>query len=260
MMALLRVAAYARVSTDSEEQLNSYKAQLDYYTKLILGNPDWKFVEIYTDPGLSGTQLKKRDDFNRMIQDALDGKIDMIIIKSISRFARNTVDSIATIRKLRAKGVDVFFETENIHTMDGNSEFIVSIMSSVAQKESEDISQNVTWGHRKRMADGKLLMSYKSFLGYKKGEDGLPEIVEEEAATVRWIYALFLEGKTIRQITKRLMDQGILTPRGNAKWSVSTVQSILQNEKYAGNALLQKKYTVDFLSKTIKKNEGELPP
>jgi DNA invertase Pin-like site-specific DNA recombinase len=183
----------------------------------------------------------------------------MIIIKSISRFARNTVDSIATVRKLKAQGVDIFFETENIHTMDGNSEFVVSILSTIAQKESEDISQNVTWGHRKRFADGKLLMPYKSFLGYEKGPDGQPQIVEEEAAVVRCIYVHFLEGRTIRQIAKYLTEQGIPTPRGNKNWAVTTVQSILQNEKYAGNALLQKKYTVDFLSKTIKTNEGEVP-
>jgi len=143
--------------------------------------------------------------------------------------------------------------------MDCNSEFIVSIMASVAQKESEDISQNVTWGHRKRFADGKLLMPYKSFLGYEKGPDGMPQIVEEEAAVVRRIYALFLEGKTYRQITRLLMDQGVLTPRGNTAWSVSSVKSILQNEKYAGNALLQKKFTTDFLTKTQKVNEGEVP-
>ena len=256
---MLRVAAYARVSTDSDEQLNSYAAQLDYYTKYIKQHADWKFVEVYADEGLSGTRLKKRDNFNRMIADALAGKIDMIIIKSVSRFARNTVDSIATVRQLRARGVDIYFETENIHTMDGNSEFIISIFSSVAQKESEDISQNVTWGHRKRFADGKLLMSYKSFLGYEKGEDGQPQIVEEEARVVRWIYALFLEGKTYRQIAQALMEQEIRTPRGKTVWSVSTVQSILKNEKYAGNALLQKRFTVDFLSKTIKDNEGEVP-
>ena len=189
---------------------------------------------VSSDEGLSGTQLKKRDNFNRMIDDALAGKIDMIIIKSVSRFARNTVDSIATIRKLKAKGVDVYFETENIHTMDSNSEFLVSIFSSVAQKESEDISQNVTWGHRKRFADGKLLMPYKGFLGYEKGPDNLPQIVEEEAKVVRQIYALFLDGKTFRQIARLLTERGFPTPRGNAVWNVSTVKSILQNEKYAG--------------------------
>ena len=258
-LVLLRVASYARVSTGSDEQLTSYKAQVEYYTKLISEHPDWQFVEVYADPGLSGTSLKNRINFNRMIADALAGKIDMIIIKSISRFARNTVDALDTIHKLKARGVDVFFETENIHTMDCNSEFIVSIMASVAQKESEDISQNVTWGHRKRFADGKLLMPYKSFLGYEKGPDGMPQIVEEEAVTVRRIYALFLEGKTYRQITRLLMDQGVLTPRGNTAWSVSSVKSILQNEKYAGNALLQKKFTTDFLTKTQKVNEGEVP-
>ena len=210
--------------------MTSYEAQVDYYTKLINGHPDWEFVEVYADEGLSGTRLKNRKNFNRMIDDALDGKIDMIIIKSVSRYARNTVDALDTVHKLKAKGVDIFFEVENIHTMDCNSEFLISIFAIVAQKESEDISQNVTWGHRKRFADGKLLMPYKSFLGYEKGPDGLPRIVEEEAEIVRWIYGLFLEGKTYRKIAQALTDRGVKTPRGNTAWSVSTVQSILSKD------------------------------
>jgi DNA invertase Pin-like site-specific DNA recombinase len=253
-----RVAAYARVSTGSDEQLSSYEAQVDFYTRHINDNSEWEFVSVYTDEGISGTNMKKRDGFNRMIADALDGKIDLILTKSISRFARNTVDSLVTVRKLKEKGVEIFFEKENIYTLDAKGEMFITIMSSLAQEESRSISENVTWGKKRSMEDGKISLPYKHFLGYEKGEDDLPKIVEEEAKIVRKIYSLFLEGKTIRNITQYLTDQGIPTPSGKKQWSVSTITSILSNEKYKGDALLQKTYTVDFLSKTIKKNEGEL--
>jgi DNA invertase Pin-like site-specific DNA recombinase len=253
-----RVAAYARVSTDSDEQLSSYEAQVDFYTRHINNNPEWEFVFVYADEGISGTNMKKRDGFNRMIADALDGKIDLILTKSISRFARNTVDSLVTVRKLKEKGVEVYFEKENIYTLDAKGEVLITIMSSLAQEESRSISENVTWGKKKSMEDGKISLPYKHFLGYEKGKNDLPKIVEEEAKIVRQIYSLFLEGKTIRNITQYLTDQGIPTPSGKKQWSVSTIASILSNEKYKGDALLQKTYTVDFLSKTIKKNEGEL--
>jgi len=252
-----RVAAYARVSTDSDEQLSSYEAQVDFYTRHINSNPEWEFVCVYTDEGISATNTKKRDGFNRMITDALDGKIDLILTKSISRFARNTVDSLVTVRKLKEKGVEIYFEKENIYTLDAKGEILITIMSSLAQEESRSISENVTWGKKKSMQDGKISLPYKHFLGYEKGENNLPRIVEEEAKIVRNIYSLFQEGKTIRNITKYLTDQGIPTPSGKRQWSVSTIVSILSNEKYKGDALLQKTYTVDFLSKTIKKNEGE---
>jgi DNA invertase Pin-like site-specific DNA recombinase len=254
-----RVAGYARVSTDKAEQKTSYEAQVDYYTKLIRENPDWEFVKVYTDEAVSGTSTKGRDGFNEMVQDALDGKIDLIVTKSVSRFARNTVDSLTTVRKLKEKGVEIYFEEQNIYTLDSKGELLITIMSSLAQEESRNISENVTWGHRKRMADGKVSMSYKRFLGYERGEDGTPQVVESEAAVVREIYALFLEGKTIRQIAKTLTDKGIPTPGGHEIWSVSTTRSILQNEKYTGNAVLQKKFTVDFLTKKTKINEGEVP-
>ena len=211
------------------------------------------------DEGISGTSTKKRDDFNRMIADALDGKIDLILTKSVSRFARNTVDTLTTVRKLKEVGVEVFFEKENIYTLDSKGELLITIMSSLAQEESRSISENVTWGKRKSMEDGKIHLPYKRFLGYEKGENGLPQIVEDEAKTIRLIYALFLEGQTYRNIARHLTTQGILTPCDKQKWSVSTVMSILRNEKYKGDALLQKSYTVDFLSKAVKKNEGELP-
>nr|DAN14081.1 MAG TPA: integrase [Caudoviricetes sp.] len=254
-----RVAAYARVSTDTEEQLTSYEAQVDYYTRYIQSKDEWNFVGIYTDEGISATSTKKREGFNRMIKDALDGHIDMIITKSVSRFARNTVDTLTTVRQLKEKGVEVYFEKENIYTLDSKGELLITIMSSLAQEESRSISENVTWGQRKRFADGKVSLPYKRFLGYKKGEDGLPKIVESEAKIVRMIYILFLEGKTTCGIAKLLTESFIPTPSGKQKWQTSTVASILQNEKYKGDALLQKKFTVDFLTKKQKVNEGEVP-
>src|SRR5690554_5167619 len=254
-----RVAAYARVSTDTEEQLTSYEAQVDYYTRHIQSNSDWEFVEVYTDEGISATNTKKRDGFKRMVQDALDGKIDMIITKSVSRFARNTVDTLTTVRQLKEKGVEVYFEKENIYTLDSKGELLITIMSSLAQEESRSISENVTWGQRKRMADGKVSLPYGQFLGYEKGEDGLPKIVESEAEIVRRIYGMFLQGMTPYGIAKQLTKDGILTPAKKKNWSAGTVRSILTNEKYKGDALLQKSYTVDFLTKKKKVNEGEIP-
>ena len=254
-----RTAAYARVSTDSEEQLTSYEAQVDYYTKYIKERADWEFVRVYTDEGISATNTKKRDGFKQMIADALDGKIDLIITKSVSRFARNTVDSLVTVRQLKEKGVEVYFEKENIYTLDSKGELLITIMSSLAQEESRSISENVTWGRRKRMADGKVSLPYGQFLGFEKGEDGLPKIVESEAEIVRMIFRLFMEGKTPSAIAKQLASQGIKSPAGKKTWQVATVKSILTNEKYKGDALLQKKFTVDFLTKRRKANEGEVP-
>ena len=254
-----RVAAYARVSTDSEEQQTSYAAQVDRYTKYIQERADWEFVAVYTDEGISALNTKHRDGFNRMVADALDGKIDLIVTKSVSRFARNTVDSLTTVRKLKEKGVEVFFEKENIYTLDSKGELLITIMSSLAQEESRSISENVTWGQRKRMADGKVSLPYKHFLGYRKGVDGLPEIVPEEAEIVRNIYRWFMEGKTPTGIARTLTEQGVPTPAGKEQWCSSTVKSILTNEKYNGSALLQKRFTVDFLTKKSKVNEGEVP-
>jgi len=238
-----KVAAYARVSTENEEQSTSYEAQIDYYTKRIESNPAWEMVKVYSDEGISATSTKKRDGFNHMIRDALDGKIDLILTKSVSRFARNTVDTLTTVRKLKEKGVEVYFEKENIYTMDSKGELLITIMSSLAQEESRSISENVTWGQRKRFADGKVSLPYGRFLGYEKGEDGLPKIVESEAEVVRLIYKLFLEGKVINAIATELENQEIATPSGKEKWQRSTVLSILSNEKYCGNALLQQSGT-----------------
>lgn len=254
-----KVAGYARVSTDSEEQLTSYEAQVDYYTKFIRSNPDWEFVDVYTDEGISATNTRHREGFNRMIADALAGRIDLIVTKSVSRFARNTVDSLTAVRKLKEHGTEVYFEKEGIYTFDSKGELLITIMSSLAQEESRSISENVTWGQRKRFADGKVSLPYKSFLGYRKGSDGLPEIVPEEAEIVREIYKLFIQGKTVNWIATHLTAKGIPTPRGKEKWQTSTIESILTNEKYKGSAVLQKKFTVDFLSKKMKVNEGEVP-
>ena len=255
----LRVAAYARVSTDSNEQFISYEAQVDYYTQYIQRNPEWEFVKIYADDGISGTSTKNRTGFNEMIADAMSGKIDLILTKSVSRFARNTIDSLVTIRKLKEKGVQVYFEKENIYTFDGKGELLLTIMSSLAQEESRSISENVTWGQRKRFADGKVNLPYKNFLGYRKGADGFPEVVPEEAVIVRRIYSRFMAGQTTAMIAKDLTTDGILTPARKQRWQSSTVESILKNEKYKGAALLQKCFTVDFLTKKRKVNEGEVP-
>lgn len=253
-----RVAAYARVSTDYEEQITSYQAQVRFYTNYIQSRSDWQFVDVYTDEGISALNTKKRDGFNRMIADALDGRIDLIITKSVSRFARNTVDSLSTIRKLKEHNVECYFEKENIWTFDGKGELLISIMSSLAQEESRSISENVTWGHRKRFAEGRVTMCYGSFLGYRKGEDGTPEIVPEEAEIVRYIFRHFIKGQTPYKIAAELTTQGVPTPGGKQKWTTGTIKSILTNEKYKGDALLQKKFTVDFLTKKTKRNEGEV--
>ena len=256
---LRRVAAYARVSTDSDEQFTSFEAQVDYYTRQIAANPEWTMVEVYTDEGITGTNTKKRDGFNRMIADALAGKIDLIITKSISRFARNTVDTLTAVRQLKDKGVEVFFEKENIFTMDSKGELLITIMSSLAQEESRSISENVAWGKRAKCEEGKVYLPYKQFLGYKKGSDGQPQIVEEQAIIVRQIYKMFLEGLMPSGIAKRLTAQGIPSPAGKPRWYSGTVESILTNEKYKGDALLQKTFCVNFLTKEMKRNEGELP-
>lgn len=254
-----KVAGYARVSTDHDDQFTSYEAQIDYYTKYIKSRDDWIFVNVYTDEGITGTSTKHREGFKSMVADALDGKIDLIVTKSVSRFARNTVDSLTTIRQLKEKGTEVYFEKENIWTFDSKGELLLTIMSSLAQEESRSISENCTWGQRKRFADGKVTVPFSRFLGYDRGSDGNLVVNEEQAATVKRIYALFLKGKTPFGIAKILTADGIPSPAGKPKWSASTVKSILSNEKYKGDALLQKTYIEDFLTKKAKVNNGEIP-
>lgn len=254
-----RVAGYARVSTDHEDQQTSYEAQVDYYTNYIKGREDWEFVSVFTDEGISATSTTKREGFNKMINAALDGRFDLIITKSVSRFARNTVDSLTTIRKLKENKVECYFEKENIWTFDSKGELLLTIMSSLAQEESRSISENVTWGQRKRFADGKVSVPFKRFLGFEKGEDGNLVVNEEQATIVRRIYGMFLQGRSPYAIARVLTEEGVPTPGGKEKWAQGTVKSILTNEKYKGDALLQKVYTVDFLSKKKKVNEGEVP-
>ncbi len=254
-----RVAGYARVSSDRDEQKNSYAAQVNHYTTFIQSRKDWEFVKVYADEAITGTNTKKRDEFNEMIQAALKGEIDLIIAKSVSRFARNTVDSLVTIRKLKEKGIEVFFERENIYTLDSKGELLLTIMSSLAQEESRSISENVKWGKRNSFKEGRVSLPYKRFLGYRKGPDNLPEIVHEEAVIVRNIYRMFLDGKGPSSIARCLTEQGIPTPAGKSKWLPGVVESILSNEKYKGDALLQKTFCTDFLTKKLKVNEGEVP-
>ena len=254
-----KVAGYARVSTDMEEQLTSYDAQVKYYTDYIKNHDDWEFVGMYADEGITGTSIKHREGFKRMIADALAGKIDLIITKSVSRFARNTVDSLTTIRKLKETGTECYFEKENIWTFDGKGELLLTIMSSIAQEEARSISENCTWGQRKRFADGKVSFPYSSVLGFDRGTDGEIVINYEQAKTVKSIFKMFLEGMTPHSIAVNLTKQGIKSPTGKDKWNQGTVRRMLSNEKYKGDALLQKEFTVDFLMKKQKKNEGEIP-
>ena len=256
---LKRVAAYCRVSTKQEEQLNSYETQVRYYTDRINREPGWKLAGIYADKGITGTSMKKRDEFNKLIRQCKRGKVDMIIVKSISRFARNTLDCLKITRMLRELKVDVYFEEQNLHSIDPSSEFYISIYGSVAQSESENISHNVTWGKARSAKDGNVFFAYKSFLGYRRGADGKPEIDPEQANTVRRIYDHFLAGNSLQQIANGLTADGIPTPMGRTVWQASVVQSILSNEKYKGDALLGKTYVEDCISKKVKVNAGERP-
>ena len=254
-----KVAAYARVSTDEEEQQTSYAAQCDYYERYIKSRSDWEFVKVYADEGISGCSTKKRIGFTTMIDDALNGKIDIILAKSLSRFSRNTVDSLTTIRKLKANGIEVWFEKENIRTFDPKVEVLLTILASLSQEESRSISENVTWGVRKKMTDGKFTLAYSRFLGYDRGEDGSLIINEEQAKIVRKIYGMFLKGISPYGIAKMLTKEGIKTVTGKDKWSGTTVRGILTNEKICGSARLQKTYTPDFLTKKAVKNIGQVP-
>lgn len=216
-------------------------------------------IEDYTDEGITGTSTKRREGFKRMIADALDGRIDLIVTKSVSRFARNTVDSLTTIRQLKENGIEVYFEKENIWTFDGKGEVLLTIMSSLAQEESRSISENCTWGQRKRFADGKVTVPFKRFLGYDRGEDGNLVVNPEQADVVKRIYGMFLKGMTPHGIAKTLTDEGVPTPAGKRQWGQTTIKSILSNEKYKGDALLQKTFCEDFLTKKMKTNQGEVP-
>ena len=254
-----RVAAYCRVSTDSEEQLNSYEAQKSYYTQKIEESPDWEMAGIYADEGISGTSMKKRTEFKKMITACKRGRIDLIITKSLSRFARNTVDCLETVRLLKANGIGVYFEKENINTLTESSEFLITLFSGFAQAESESLSKNVAWGWRKSAEAGNVYFQYKRMLGYRKGTDGQPEIVPEEAKIIRRIYRRYLAGCSLGQIKQELEQDNIPTAQKVERWSSAVIHNILTNEKYMGDALLQKTYITDCISKKVKKNMGERP-
>ena len=256
---LLKVAAYCRVSTDDKEQKTSYEAQIQYYTNKINKNPDWQMAGIFADEGITGTQAKKRPEFLKMIRLCRQRKIDIILTKSLSRFARNTVDSLKYIRELKELGIAVISEKENINTLTAESEMLITIMSCFAQAESESISKNVSWGVRQSFKNGNVPIKYKTLLGYKKGADGLPEIVPEEAEIVRLIYRSYLDGMSLKQIADTLNSRGLRTKHKNAAWQIEIVKSILVNEKYSGDALLQKTYVTDCITKKTRKNNGELP-
>ena len=254
-----RVAAYCRVSTDTDEQATSYEAQIEHYTTYIQSNPAWAFAGIYADEGISGTSTKKREEFNRMIDDCMAGKVDLVITKSISRFARNTLDCLKYIRKLKAQGIAVFFEKENINTLDAKGEILLTIMASLAQQESQSLSQNVRMGIRYRYQQGKVRVCTTRFLGYDKGADGELVINPEEASVVKRIFREYLEGASYSEIGAGLEADGIRTAAGGTKWRAGTLIKILTNEKYIGDALLQKTVTTDFLSKKRVKNKGLVP-
>ena len=254
-----KMAAYCRVSTDQVEQLSSYEAQVSYYTNYIENHPNYEMAGIYADEGISATNTKKREQFNKMISDCKDGKIDMIITKSISRFARNTLDCLNYVRELKELGVGVIFEKESINTLDSKGEVLITILASLAQDESRSISENCTWGIRRQFEQGKVRVNHKKFLGYDKDEDGELIINKKEAQIIKRIYKDYLDGKGANRIAKELENEGVKNWNGKARWYESSIRKMLQNEKYKGDALLQKTYTVDFLTKERAVNNGEVP-
>ena len=255
----LRVAAYCRVSTDDEEQLTSYEAQQTYYTDKIMTNPDWTMAGIYADEGITGTKATKRPEFLKMIRKCKQKKIDLILVKSISRFARNTVDCLNYIRTLKSLGIAVIFEKENINTLNEDSEMLTTIMGAFAQAESESISHNVKWGVRQAMKEGRVSIRYKNLYAYDEGEDGQPKIIESEAAVIRRINDEFLSGRSLPMIKDGLEADRILTPKGGNVWAVSAIRNLLKNEKYCGDVLMQKTFKTDPISGKTKRNTGQLP-
>ena len=254
-----RVAAYCRVSTDREEQEHSFETQKAMYTEMIMMKPSWQTAGIYADEGITGTVAKKRPGFMKMIEDCRKGKIDMIVTKSVSRFSRNNLDCLMYVRELKQLGIPIIFEKEGINTIQVSSELLLTLFGALSQAESESISMNVKLGIRQSLKNGNVRFSYKTFLGYRKGADGQPEIVPEQADIVRRIYNDFLAGATYLEIAKRLTEENVPTMGGGNRWFSERIKSILKNEKYKGDALLQKTYITDPISKRVKKNNGELP-
>ena len=255
----LRVAAYCRVSTKKDEQLGSYENQKAYYTEKIMANPNWTMADIFADEGITGTSACKRKDFLRMIRQCRKGKIDMILAKSVSRFARNTVDTLSYTRELRSMGIPVIFEEQNINSIYPESEFLITIHGAFAQSESEGISSRVKWGKHQAMRTGKANMQYKTLLGYEKNSDGEMVVNAEQAETVRKIYELYLSGQTLRNIKETLETGGFKNTAGTPEWTTSNLRTILSDEKYCGDVLLQKTFIRDCISKQVIRNTGQLP-
>ena len=255
----LRVAAYCRVSTEEEEQQSSYEAQCTYYTDKIMTNPEWTMAGIFADEGITGTSTKKRDDFNRMIRKCRQKKIDLILTKSISRFARNTLDSLKYIRALKELGIGIIFEKENINTLEMDTELIITFMSAFAQSESESISANVRWGKRQAMKEGKTSVNFKKLYGYFLDSEGNPRVDSDKAEVIRGIFNRYLQGASLRMIRQELEAAGIPNPAGSEKWGIGQIRSILSNEKYCGDVLMQKTFIQDCISKKVVKNTGQLP-
>ena len=255
----LRVAAYCRVSTGDEEQLTSYENQKAFYTEKIMKNPDWTMVDIFADEGITGTSTCRRKQFLRMIRQCRQGKIDMILAKSVSRFARNTLDTISYTRELRSLGIAVIFEEQNINSIYPESEFLIALHAAFAQSESESISANVTWGKRRAMESGKATIQYKYLYGYRRGADDKPEIIPEEAEVVRWIYERYLAGASTRMLRDELHEQGVIYAEKSPQWTLPHIKSILRNEKYCGDVLMQKTFQQDVINRKVIKNTGQLP-
>lgn len=253
----LRVAAYCRVSTDEEDQLNSLETQMQYYSSKIAENPNWTLVGIYADEGITGTRTDKREQFMKLMRDCQKGKVDYIMTKSTTRFARNTVDSLTWIRKLRAIGIGVYFEEQNLDSSKVENETLIGFFSVMAQSESESISGNVKWGIQKRMRNGTYAVRF-DMLGYRKGEDGQPYIVPEEAEIVKMMFNRFLDGATMGQLKEFLESKNVLTRQGKTEWSMSVIRKMLSNEKYVGDVMYQKTYCSDCISKKVKVNRGEV--
>ena len=251
---MLRVAAYCRVSTDKEDQTNSFESQKLYFENEIRKNPDWELVKIYADEGISGTSTKKRTEFNNMIRDAKNGKIDRIITKEVSRFARNTVDTLQYTRDLKSKGIGVLFCNDNINTLDSDGELRLTIMASIAQEESRKTSERVKWGQKRRMEQGVVFG--RNILGYHL-KNGILTVNEEEADLVRHIFNKYLEGKGLHIIARELRSEGYKTKNGNSEWTNKSIRTILQNEKYVGDLIQKKTITPDFLTHKRKTNNGE---
>jgi site-specific DNA recombinase len=256
-----RVCAYCRVSTDQEEQRSSYNLQIAHYTEFIKSNDEWQFRGIFADEGITGTSVKNRIQFQKMIEKCKNGEIDLIITKSISRFARNTLDCLQYVRLLKTlpRPVGVYFEKENIDTLDSKSELLMTILSSLAQDESRSISENIKWANQKRFQQGKAHCPTKFLLGYDTDQNGNMVINEEQAQTVRRIYREFLEGKGVTLIAKELERDGLKTGQGKTKWIGNSVHRILKNEKYCGDVLMLKRVTTDFLTHKREKNVGQQP-